>query len=440
LRCILPDSTALFRNTGIVDVPGQGWQIAGANAGTDDRGRAALLTTQMGKGWCVVLPFDLTRLFANHACGPKRFYARASRFPYDTVADVSRGEVRRLVANSLRFLFSQKGLPYVRLSYVPGDLGSVFGFRVDTDFGPLTTLETVAELATRTGIPFSWYVNVGVHAEHMSRFREYSSAGQDIQLHCYRHLVYPDYERNRGNIERGKQAMADADIIPVGFVAPFGEWNPTLDQALTKLGFAYSSEFCFAYDDLPARPVVSGKPGAVLQVPVHPLCISRLLAVRAGRDELVGFFRRHIDLQAARMEPCFLYDHPERITEHRDVWEEILKYGPTTCGGSITLTDYARWWLRREQVSYLARADATGVSVECGHADDQCHLVIEHQGQYGRAEMVSGRIDYARLSWQDLPGPVPFEPAAAGTRRTSLRFMASSSARRVRYSLQKLRM
>ena len=264
VRWIAPGGDSpLFRNVGIVDIESRGALLPNANAGTTDSDAKAILATKAGHGFCILLPFEVGKTLTSVASGAKQFPADMPRFPYDTVARVSRGEVRRLVANCLRLLLERKGLPYVHLASVPAasrQSPSTFALRVDTDFGPRQDLEAVARLADRVGMKFSWFVNVGKHKAHLDLFADLARQGHDIQLHCQRHTVYPDYRRNLDNFRQARDAMADAGIVPVGVVAPFGEWNPNLNHAFEELGFEYSSEFCVAYDDLPFRPVVKAHP------------------------------------------------------------------------------------------------------------------------------------------------------------------------------------
>jgi hypothetical protein len=319
---------------------------------------------------------------------------------------------------------------------VPAKLSGVFGFRVDTDFGPRQDLEAVARLADRVGMTFSWYVNVGAHAAHLDLFADLARRGHDIQLHCQRHTVYPDYARNLENFSNGKAAMAVAGITPVGIVAPFGEWNPNLNRALAELGFEYSSEFCLAYDDLPFRPVVGGRPGKVLQVPVHPICLGRLVAARAGAEQMLAYFRSVIDLQVARQEPCFLYDHPERIAQFSDVLADVLLYGKERCGSVTTLTEFARWWQRRERFDWTARVSDSGLEVQAGPTVDGLSIVVEDAGRY--STLAAGPASYSRaaLNWQPTPEPARFDPRNLAARRLSPRLRASSFLRRVRKTLQ----
>jgi peptidoglycan/xylan/chitin deacetylase (PgdA/CDA1 family) len=437
VRWIAPEGDLpLFRNVGIVDTESRGALLPNANAGSTDSGAKAILATKAGHGFCILLPFEVTRVLTGVESGTKQFPADTPRFPYDTVARVSRGEVRRLVANCLRLLLERKGLPYVHLASVPGRARSTFAFRVDTDFGPRRDLEAVARLADRVGMKFSWFVNVGAHKAHLDLFADLARQGHDIQLHCRRHTVYPDYRRNLDNFRQGRDAMADAGIVPVGIVAPFGEWNLNLNRAFERLGFEYSSEFCLAYDDLPFRPVVEGRLSKVLQVPVHPICLGRLVAARASEKQMAAYFRSVIDLQAARQEPCFLYDHPGRIAQFSDLLADVLEYGKKRCGSVTTMTEFARWWQQRERCKWSATVSDKALQVNTQSDDSRMSVVVEQDGRFAALPAGSGEYSLSELKWRPLPEPIPFDPNALLARKPSVLLQAKSLHRRVRKNLQ----
>lgn len=437
LRWVAPETDSpLFRNVGIVDLEASGSLPKEANVGFTDSGTRAVEANPAGSGYRVLLPFDVTGVLSDTSSGPRQFPAGTPRFPFDTVARVSRGEVRRLVANSLRLLLERKGLPYVYLAPVPGPAASTFAFRVDTDFCPRRELEAVARLADRADMKLSWFVNVGAHRRHLDLFADLARQGHDIQLHCLRHSVYPDYKRNFDNFRRGRDAMADAGLNPVGVVAPFGEWNLNLNRAFEELGLEYSSEFCLAYDDLPFRPVVEGRLGKVLQVPVHPICLGRLVAARANEKQIAAYFRSLIDLQVARREPCFLYDHPERIVEFSNLLADVLAYGRERCGAATTMTAYARWWQKREQCKWSATTSDKVLQVAAKADASTVSVVVEQGGSFAVLPAGSGRYDLAELTWRPLPEAIPFNPDSLESRKPSPLLRAKNLHRRVRKNLQ----
>jgi hypothetical protein len=443
LHWIAPDGESpLFRNVGIVGTETRGNGISGANSGITNSGAKAILAVPAGRGFRIILPFKVASVLSTDEAGPGQFYANAPRLPYDTVARVSRGEVRRLVGNCLRLLLAHQSLPYVHLSPVPGRARSAFAFRVDTDFGPRKDLEAVARLSERVGMKFSWFVNVGKHKAHLDLFADLARQGQDIQVHCRRHTVYPDYKRNLRNFRAAKEAMASAGIDSCGVVAPYGEWNPNLNRAFEELGFEYSSEFCVAYDDLPFRPVVTERKNAVprlskvLQVPVHPICLGRLVAARASEQQMAAYFRRVIDLQVSRQEPCIIYDHPERIAQFEDLLSDVLAYGKERCGSTTTMTDYARWWQRREKFAWGATVSGKTLQITAASDDSDLAVLVERDGRCAELPSSSGEYDLSGLDWRPLPEPIPFDPRTLLTRKPSLLLRAKSLNRRVRKSLQ----
>jgi len=440
LRWIAPEGESpLFRNVGIVDLETRGSLLHEANAGVTDSGTKALLATPAGRGYCIVLPFEVTRVLSSVASGPRQFPADTPRFPYDTVARSSRGEVRRLVANCLRFLLARKDQPYVHLASVPGLTPSTFAFRVDADFVPRRDIEAVAHLADRVGMKFSWYVNVGAHQAHLDLFADLARQGHDIQLHCQRHAVYSDYKRNLDNFRQGRNALASAGVSPVGVVAPWGEWNQNLNRAFEELGFEYSSEFCLACDDLPFRPVVDGRLSRILQVPVHPICLGRLAAARANAAQMAAYFRSVIDLQVARREPCFLYDHPERIAQFSDVLADVLQYGKERCGSVTTVTEFARWWQHREQFTWAARMSDRELEIRAEPGGTGLQVIVEQDDRYAVLPASPGRYLLGALEWHALPEPVRFDPRALAARRPSLLLQARSLERKAQKTLREHR-
>jgi len=246
----------------------------------------------------------------------------------------------------------------------------------------------------------------------------------------------PDYARNYDNFRRGKDKMDAAGLSPVGVVAPFGEWNPNLNRALERLGFEYSSEFCVAYDDLPFRPVVGGRASKVLQVPVHPICLGRLVAARANAGQMIAYFRSVVDLQVARQEPCFFYDHPERIAQFSDLLADVLGYARERCGSVTTMTEFARWWQRRERFRYSASISDKTLQVTAELDDSELTLTVEQDGRYAPLPVRSGEYGLSGLAWRPLPEPVIFNQRDLQTRRPSLLLRARSLHRKMLKNLQ----
>jgi hypothetical protein len=359
----------------------------------------------LGQAHVVLLPFELAEVLADTGSGPRVFPSRTGRPVFETVAKVNRGEVRRFVANGLRLLLNERDLPYARLSYVPGDKDSIFCFRVDTDFGPTEEIEAVAGMAHKLSMRFTWFINTRAAESELGRLTGTALKGQDIQLHCYRHRVYPDYERNHEDMSRGLGLLRLADVNPVGVAGPYGEWNETWSRAALDLGLEYSSEFGIGYDDVPFRPIVNGQRASLLQVPVHPICLGRLSAARAQQDEMAGYFKTIVDTQAVRLEPCLLYDHPTSLVRFASQFEEVASYAKERCGGWVTMTDYARWWTEREKTDYRLGRKPDGLTVRTGTAAEDLRLVLEKDNMVASVPLTATTVKYSELEWRTRPVP-----------------------------------
>jgi hypothetical protein len=440
IRYLLPDGSELFRNVGIVDLETNGWRLPDARYGFTDSRWPAIVAGQIARGWIAVLPFEPGAVLSDIGARPRRFFADTPRFPSEVVSRVSRGEVRRLLANCLRWLLEQRGLPYVHLAYLPLAHRSVLGFRVDVDSGTSAQLEIVAELARRVGMKFSWFINVGKRNVELDFFRRLARDGHDVGLHCLRHVVHPDYASNRADFGRGRDMLLKHEVEPTGVVAPYGEWNPALERALREIGFAYSSEFGFAYDDLPSRPRVADGASRVLQIPVHPICTGRLLAARAVRQEVLGYFRRYVGHQIARNEPCLLYDHPAVVSETADVWTEVLDYGLRCCGEWTTLSEFARFWQRREAVKVRVKLAPDRIHLTADAPAGDCPVVVERGRRQALLRPVSGVYVLDELEWTERPEPIGFDPSLVETRYRDFAFKLRELQRGLMKHLQSRRM
>lgn len=424
VKYIAPDSTGLLDQVGIVDINARLMIPVSANLGiSEGREKVIYFSEVPSHGKILILPLNLTELLRHRGITPKKFWTRGLKFPYEDVAITDRGGIRRLLAACIKQFAQVANLPFVRLSSIPGSFRSILGFRVDTDFSSRSLIEKAVRLSEKVQMRWTWFVTA---EDDLSRLKSIINilAAQDVQLHCYRHIVYPDLPRNKTNFQKGKEIFAQIGIFPVGVAAPFGTWNENLQSALEELGFKYSSEFGYSYDDLPGRPFVNGTPSSVLQIPVHPISLGRLAAMKLNRKEIFEYYRRIIDLQCARHEPCFLYDHPRWIVHYHDVLKDILEYGVARCGNSFTLTDYYRWWQNRESVSYEIKLGDDGffdliVNGNCPYAQ----LTVECNNQISYVSLKTQRINLKDLKWIKIPSAKIFNNSELYTRNWDLRIL-----------------
>ncbi|MGQ9678935.1 MAG: hypothetical protein ACUVUD_06635 [bacterium] len=404
VKYIIPDNNGLIEIVGIVDINSRLVIPVAANLGSDDTGQKVIYYGEIeNRGKILIIPLNLTELLKHRGSKPKKFWTRTLRFPYEDVAITDRGGIRRLISAYIKQFAQTANLPFIKLSCVPGAFMSMFGFRVDTDFSSPSLIEKAVRLAEKVQMRWTWFVTT---EDSLLRLKSIIKiiAAHDVQLHCNHHLVYPDLHRNKMNLLKGKEILNQIGIIPVGAAAPFGVWNENLQRALEELGFKYSSEFGYSYDDIPGRPLVNGKLSSVLQIPVHPISLGRLAEMKLSRKDIFEYYRQIIDLQCARGEPCFLYDHPKWIVHYYDVLKDVLEYGVERCGSWSTFTDYYRWWEIRESVSYEIKIEEEGFNlIVKGECPDATYLTVEHDKHISFVPLKTQWIDLKELKWIEVP-------------------------------------
>ena len=136
---------------------------------------------------------------------------------------------------------------------------------------------------------------------------------------------------------------------------------------------------------------------------------------------MVAYFSGYAARQAARLEPCFIYDHPETIARHLATFSGIVGASLLYCKQKTTLTDYARWWQMREKVRYAATAKPRAVEVSQESGAPGFHLVVEQEGRWAAVPLRDGAIALERLEWREKKVVTDDVAALRRTRAPNLR-------------------
>ena len=271
------------------------------------------------------------------------------------VSDIDRCHIFSHFRRLLRKAFIFTDGFYRHIWYYPKGYMNVFTFRIDTDGYDNKSIEHAHQFAIDQKLSFSWFVDVYPAKDHLSHYTELSDQGQDIQLHCYKHLHYRSYKKLKQNINSGVQRLQDALNKPVtGFAGPFGRWNENLQKVINNLGFEYSGEFSWGFDGFPLRPFFSGNLSDSFQIPVHPICIGILKDAGFSTLQMIDYFEYYIKQMLQDDLPIMLYSHP--IGE-MDKYPEVINaiFQKIRNHPSIWLVNYQQWinfWKRRQNALY----------------------------------------------------------------------------------------
>jgi peptidoglycan/xylan/chitin deacetylase (PgdA/CDA1 family) len=341
----------------------------------------------------------------------------------EQVARVDRRVLRQRLLGALRARLERAGGVWMRVGAFPFPYRTAFNFRFDHDVHLPADFDAALDALEGHEAAASHYVCGAAYEpqpEALARLR-----GQDVGAHGYYHHTYPDAESNRRNIARGLDVLRRAGIRPSGFVAPHGRYNQALVSVLGELGITHSSEFGFAYDELPLWPAGAN----VLQVPVHPICLGLCLdaaarlpdagadELRSAADAMAGHFCRLAVAKHAAGEPIFFYGHPDRrLGRYPWVLSSVLRTIEQLPGiWPVTLTRFAEWWRARSELRVSVERQGDRLTIRTTQRPLACEAVGELVRDEGIATLrLDGAVVHARLeqlSFEPRPPrpPLPCE-------------------------------
>ncbi|MCK9408610.1 MAG: hypothetical protein WCX28_05350 [Bacteriovoracaceae bacterium] len=361
-------------------------------------------TEQSGSGLSSYCGIDIENVFSLATPIRKSFYAPRKRMPHEIVAYRSRCAIRQIVQSHLEYLHHQRGLPFVHKWFYPSNHQTLFTFRIDSDKGTQSQIDEIFQLSEKYTIPTTWFLDVKSHEEWLQYFTKFDR--QEIGVHCYEHVVHNSTILNRENFEKALFLLRQENVHPAGIAAPTGAWNTSIGTAIRELGFAYSSEFAYDYDNLPSFPVLDNTFSPVVQLPVHPTCVGTMRREHMTQDEMVYYFISIINQKIAQREPICLYHHPTHETN--GVFEEVFRYINDKQILKLSYSEYAAWWKRRQHFSVLTQVDNSRIICETHNASDDTFIRIAYAGQREsivQAQHVSG-AEPNQLPQKSIPAPV----------------------------------
>ncbi|MCK5848042.1 MAG: hypothetical protein KAH01_02445, partial [Caldisericia bacterium] len=233
-RFLIAQNDSIFSDIGIVDINGK---LYIPNEGTLFYKDLQIFSDKIGKGNCLILPFDVNKTILNTDKKRKRFIADRKELPSEIVTKISKNKIRQIVRISLEYLHHQQNLPFVQKWYYPSGKKNVFIFRIDTDFCSAENANKLLQICKKNNIKGCWFVDTYFEKKLSETYAKMKE--QEVGLHCYRHLVFDDYKQNYENIKMGMMQLEKVGMYRTGYVAPFGDWNVNFGKVLDDFEFDY---------------------------------------------------------------------------------------------------------------------------------------------------------------------------------------------------------
>jgi len=255
------------------------------------------------------------------------------------------GAFRHLLQDILLFCFNGVGLPLVRVSPFYRNK-KYFSFRVDADGFTESSTEAGLWIAEKSELRFTWFLDMGGWKNKNKWVMRLMERNQDVQFHCFRHMTYFSQDVNEINIRKGLEVLHRNGVNPNAIVSPCGYNYKGFAEAIKKYGFAFSSEFGYAVDDLPSYPW--NNRDYPLQVPVHPACSGVFSKAGFSQDDQFAHLFDIVEKRCDADGICILYDHPMGGLEtHEQQFVKLFEELLGTNYEYICMSDYYRAWIAK---------------------------------------------------------------------------------------------
>jgi len=386
-RYLISNKNSIFSSVGLVDINGE--MFASKKGELLDE-NLQIYSEKVGKGLRIILPFDVNKLILDIDFKRKKFYAERKELPSEIVASISKSKIRQIVRISLEFLHHYRDLPFVQKWYYPNSEKNIFIFRVDTDFCSLENTKKLHQVCQENEIRGSWFVDTVSDDKLKNIYAKMKD--QEIGLHCFKHLVFDDYQRNFDDFKKGISQLKKAEIKPSGYVAPFGDWNENLGKVINTFDFQYSSEFTLNYDDFPFFPFVNGAFSKTLQIPIHPVSMGRLHRSHFSETEKSAYYKQVILRKILMKESIILYHHPEQF--RFELWHEIFTFINENKIYKMTMNEFATWWKKRDAIKIDCHFDNNKISFK----NNECYIRVSTKD--GEKIISQKSINIDEIKWK----------------------------------------
>ena len=330
-------------------------------------------------------------------------FSFGSAEPREEVASAPRSAVRRSLLRLVDGIYARQGLPTLQLPFYPKGYRSVFSFRVDADEYEEVSFDRFFETAKTHSHAISIFFSMANYEKHADQIRRCLDAGFDVHSHAYTHYNYRSYAQNLFNLRKADEALRRIGVPKKGFASPYGRWNKNLQRAVDEMGYDFSSEFSYNYDDFPSYPVICGKRSSVLQVPVHPVGLGVYMesASQYNESEVKTYFGRLFRQKYERGEPILFYDHPTKwLGYHPEMLDYLFDLASERSDLWVcSMSEWAGWWKKR--LSTAAPLDP--LIWKRPPADNG------EEGKVYRERRVSRRVKDAIKKWLDWETSTPCE-------------------------------
>lgn len=420
VKYIVPDASDFLKHTDIIDIASKGYQIREHGFGKVNDKIPAVICLPKGRGTIIALPFDVSEVMLDSRSTMKFFYHADGKFPAEHVSMVTKGEVRKLVCNCLRYLFKRQQRYYIHKWYYPDGKRNAFTFRIDTDTPTIKEILDCYRIAEKHNLQFTFFIFTWPIEQHLAKLRKMTN--QEIAVHCYEHKAFKNPEKNYQNFSAAKNQLLNLGFDVSGLAVPYGSWNRLIGEVTETAGFSYASDFSFAYDDLPSYPFLGNGFSSVLQIPVHPITPASLFYVKNNVSSIKMYYENLIRQNLRNDDPLFFYGHSSVIAHAPQILEDIITVISKARGiWTGSYREFYEWWKARENIDIAHSIEGKTVRFKHAQKAKNKHVrIINPQGDEAIVE-IAPSIQLKKIPYEEETPPEIFDRKRLGTKQGELK-------------------
>jgi hypothetical protein len=420
IKHIVPDSSDFLKNVDIIDIFSTGYRVMENGFGKINDKLPAIVCLPKGRGTIIGIPFDVSSSMLDPRSRMKFFYHANGKFPAEHVSTVSKGEVRKLVVNTIRYLFKRQRLYYVHKWYYPEGKRNAFTFRIDTDTPVIAEIMDCFRIAEKHKLLFTFFIFTWPIEESLKELR--AMTNQEIAVHCYEHKPFRNPEKLFNNFNTARNQLRNTGFDISGLAVPYGSWSKLIGEVTEELGFLYASDFSFSYDDLPSYPLLDEGFSRVLQIPVHPITPASLLYVKNDAASITTYYCDLINRKLSNDDPLFFYGHSSVIAHAPGILEDII--AAIKESGNIWTGSYRQfydWWKQRESTGFSHSVKQSRLQFESVPDSPRNFIRIISPGDDETIVPMEASIDLKKIAFKEEKYPELFDRRRLGTKHGQLK-------------------
>ncbi len=312
---------------------------------------------QRDKVFFIIYNFDIKILSFNKQVKKKIILNYSDDdFCFETLNKVDKNNVRKILKSILKVSAKLLNKKLFYIWKYPAKFSNVFNFRIDVDPERNRSEDEAMYNIKQTLSSFEGYADFTTYAINFYRrhpdyeqFLNLFNNKYDLVSHNYLHINLPTYNHSYRNVLKSFNLLKKNNFITNIFVSPEYFYYDNLCNIVKKLNIKYTSSLGYDFKSFPYRTVHNNLLNSSIEIPYQPLVYNKF---RQGKKNNITYYYEKLikRIKNDESQTFLLYDHPNILSKHPYIIENILNLIDDLNLWKTTLTNFSNWLSFRESI------------------------------------------------------------------------------------------